>query len=175
MARFEPPKDHATLLEALARLRGLEWELDLVGDGPLEPAARARAARLGIAGRVRFLGYREDVAPCWPAPTFSRCRRAPRPCRAACWRPCARACRWWLPPLAAFAEAVDNGISGLLVPPQDVAALAAALGALIGESARRQQLGAAARRAYESRFRLERMAEETAALYETVLESDVQS
>jgi glycosyltransferase involved in cell wall biosynthesis len=36
VARFEAPKDQATLLEALAMVSDLDWELDLVGDGPTE-------------------------------------------------------------------------------------------------------------------------------------------
>jgi glycosyltransferase involved in cell wall biosynthesis len=62
VARFEAPKDHATLLRALALVRRLDWELELVGDGPLLPACRALAGRLEIAGRVRFQGYSPDVA-----------------------------------------------------------------------------------------------------------------
>jgi glycosyltransferase involved in cell wall biosynthesis len=175
VARCEPPKDHATLLEALARLRDLEWQLELVGGGPLESAARAQAARSGIAERVHFLGDLEAVAPVLArAQVFVLSSRSEAFPRSVLEAMCAG-----LPVVASavggVAEAVDNGTSGILVPPQDAGALAAALGGLIGESARRQQLGAAARLAYESRFRLERMAEETAALYRTVLESNVES
>ncbi|HWR54474.1 MAG TPA: glycosyltransferase, partial [Bryobacteraceae bacterium] len=62
VARFEAPKDHATLLRALAELRDLEWGLDLVGEGPLEHETTRLARVLGLADRVRFLGYRSDPA-----------------------------------------------------------------------------------------------------------------
>jgi glycosyltransferase involved in cell wall biosynthesis len=73
------------------------------------------------------------------------------------------------------AEAVDHGTSGLLVPRQNAPALAAALEGLIGDCALRQRMGVAARLSYETRFRLERMAGETAALYETVSTSNVRA
>lgn len=60
-------KGYADLLDALAmgrreRLPGLDdLELLVAGDGPLRSELEARAARLGLAGRVSFLGYRHDV------------------------------------------------------------------------------------------------------------------
>ena len=63
VARLEAPKDHATLLEALGTLRGFEWELELVGDGPLAGTIREQTVRLGLGERVRFAGYVPDPAP----------------------------------------------------------------------------------------------------------------
>ena len=168
VARFEPPKDHATLLEALALLRGLEWQLDLVGDGPGEPAARARAARLCISGRVRFLGAQEDVAAVLArAHIFALASRSEALPRSMLEAMCAG-----LPVVASavggIPEAIDDGTNGRLVPPGDADALAGALAELIGDACRRMRLGAAARVTYENRFRLARMAEKTAALYEAV-------
>jgi glycosyltransferase involved in cell wall biosynthesis len=69
-------------------------------------------------------------------------------------------------------ELVDNGINGLLVPCGDAGALSAALAGLIADAPRRLQLGLAARHTYETRFRLERMIEKTAAVYEMALTYD---
>jgi glycosyltransferase involved in cell wall biosynthesis len=62
-ARHHPVKDQATLLEgfALAAPHLRDFDLLMVGDGPLRPALESQAARLGIADRVRFLGVRRDV------------------------------------------------------------------------------------------------------------------
>jgi glycosyltransferase involved in cell wall biosynthesis len=51
------------LLEAAARMNsaGRDWVLLLAGSGPLEGELRERATTLGIAHRVRFLGYRDDT------------------------------------------------------------------------------------------------------------------
>jgi glycosyltransferase involved in cell wall biosynthesis len=169
VARFEPPKDHPTLLRALARLRGLEWDLDLIGGGPEEPACRALAERLGIAGRVHFLGYQADVAPALArAQIFALSSRSEGFSRSVL-----EAMRAGLPVVAAnvggLPEAIDPAKSGLLVPPGDAPALSAALGELISDMQLRVRLGAAARQTLESRFPLERMIERTTALYETLL------
>jgi glycosyltransferase involved in cell wall biosynthesis len=62
-ARFVFFKRIDRLLEAAAALPkgGREWTLLLVGSGPEEDALRRQAAVLGIADRVRFLGYRDNV------------------------------------------------------------------------------------------------------------------
>jgi glycosyltransferase involved in cell wall biosynthesis len=172
LARFEPPKDHATLLEALARLRERQWSLDLVGDGPREPACRALARRLGIGGRVRFLGYQPDAAA-----HLARAQLFVLSSRSEAFpRSVLEAMRAGLPVVASavggVAEVVDNGSNGVLVPRDDSVALSAAIGGLLEDPVRRERLGKAARLTYESRFRLERMVEGTVAVYDSVLKSD---
>jgi glycosyltransferase involved in cell wall biosynthesis len=165
VARLEAPKDPLTLLRALETIRSQPWELDLVGDGPLEPELRRLAASLGIAERVRFLGYvREPAEVLAQAQLFvlaSRSEGLPRSVLEAM--------RAGLPVVASavggIPEAVTDGIEGLLVPRGDPRALAAALSALLGSGERRKQMGWHARRAYEERFRFERMADETEAVY----------
>jgi glycosyltransferase involved in cell wall biosynthesis len=61
VARFEPPKDHATLLRAFAKIKTRNAQLLLVGDGPLRPQLHQLACNLGIEARVTFLGLRSDV------------------------------------------------------------------------------------------------------------------
>lgn len=169
VARFDAPKDHGTLLDAVARLAALDWQLDLVGEGPLEAAIRARAARLGIAARVHFLGYLPDAAP-----ALARAQIFVLPSRSEAFpRSVLEAMRAGLPVMASavggLAEAVDNKVNGVLVPHSDAGALSAALGELIRDACRRNQMGAAGRHIYDSRFRLERMVESTVAVYESVL------
>lgn len=53
LGRLIRPKGLLDLLEAASGLPG-EWRLELVGDGPLRPELEARAASLGVAGRVRI-------------------------------------------------------------------------------------------------------------------------
>ena len=63
VARMEPVKNHAMLLEGAALLasRGVPFELWLIGGGDGRAALEARAAALGIVSQVRFLGYRDDI------------------------------------------------------------------------------------------------------------------
>ncbi len=171
IARLEPPKDHRTLLEALAALRSLDWELELIGGGPLEEEARGLAAALGIAGRVHLSGYQPD-----PAVALARAQVFVLSSRSEGFpRSVLEAMRAGLPVVASdvggVREAVSEGINGLLVPPGEPKALAGALEKLIAEAPERQRLGAAARRIYEGRFRFERMLQETMEVYDTVVDS----
>jgi glycosyltransferase involved in cell wall biosynthesis len=61
IAEMNANKRHELVLEAMAATRDPRVTLLLVGTGELEPALRQRAASLGIADRVRFLGQRSDV------------------------------------------------------------------------------------------------------------------
>jgi glycosyltransferase involved in cell wall biosynthesis len=169
VARFEPPKDHATLLQALARLAGEAWELELVGDGPLLGTIRDFAARLGIAGRVRFSGYERD-----PAAALSSAQLFALSSRSEGFpRSILEAMRAGLPVVASnvggVGEAVIQGENGVVVEAGDVDGWAAALRRMIGDAPARERFGAAARSAYEAKFRLERTVAQTRDLYAAVL------
>ena len=79
VGRFEWQKGYDLLLPALARLagRGIDFTLDVVGHGVLEPGLRAEATRLGIADRIRWLGRDVDVPRLLAAShAFVTCTRA---------------------------------------------------------------------------------------------------
>jgi glycosyltransferase involved in cell wall biosynthesis len=65
IGRFDWAKGYDLLLPALARLAacGVDFTMDIVGHGVLEPRLRAEATRLGIAERIRWLGRDVDLAP----------------------------------------------------------------------------------------------------------------
>ncbi len=69
MGRLVEEKGLRTLLSALKRVSDLDWELLLVGDGPLGDELRIRAAEMGDQGkRIRFIGYvPHDEASHWLA------------------------------------------------------------------------------------------------------------
>ncbi|MDE3168441.1 MAG: glycosyltransferase family 4 protein [Acidobacteriota bacterium] len=171
VARLAAPKDHATLLVALAALREREWTLELIGDGPEETNLRRLAARLGIAGRVVFRGYRPD-----PEAALAACQIFALSTRSEAFpRSVLEAMRAGLPVVATdtggVAEAVEGGVTGLLVPPEDVGALTAALDSLIADAALRARLGQAGRRAYEEHFTLERTVERTLDVYRAIMDA----
>jgi glycosyltransferase involved in cell wall biosynthesis len=64
---------------------------------------------------------------------------------------------------------IDDGRTGLKVPEADAAALARAILSLLADPARARQLGAAAREEAQSRFSVDRMVDEYAAVYREVL------
>jgi glycosyltransferase involved in cell wall biosynthesis len=169
VARFAPPKDHALLLRALAGLRELPWTLDLVGEGPLLPQARALAQALGLAERVRFLGARRDVAEVLAgAQVFAL---------ATHWEglplSVLEAMRSGLPVVATdvggVKEAVVEGKTGFLVGRGDEAGFRERLARLLQNPRLRASLGEAGRKRYEGAFTLERMLRETWRLYEEIL------
>jgi starch synthase len=68
-----------------------------------------------------------------------------------------------------MADIVDDGVTGFLVPPDDPAALADALEAVLGDPALAAAMGAAGRRAAAGRLSPAEMARRVAAVYEEVL------
>jgi glycosyltransferase involved in cell wall biosynthesis len=175
VARFEQPKDHATLVEALGKVQDLPWSLSLVGDGPLQPEVRARVVRLGMAERVHFAGHTEQVAEALAAAQIfvlsSRSEAFPRSILEAM--------RAGLPVVASdvggVREAVTDGHNGYVVPKQSTESLTAALGRLIGDAGERERMGANGRRRFEEQFTFGRMLTETVSLYQEVAGMPAQS
>jgi len=169
VARFEHPKDHQTLIRALAGLRELDWQLELVGDGPLRGRIQRLTKELELSQRVHFLGYVAD-----PAEVLSRVQLFVLSTRSESFpRSILEAMRAGLPIVASMVggipEAIEQEATGLLTSPGDEVALRAALGRLLHDAGLRERLGRQARKQYEARFRFEGVAAETEALYVTVL------
>ncbi len=168
VARFDDPKDHRTLLEAVARLRDEGWSLDLVGDGPRQAEIRSLAGELGLGERVRFHGYLAD-----PSGVLAQAQVFALSSRSEAFpRSILEALRAGLPVVASdvggVGEAVADGVSGLLVAAGDPQALTSALGRLVESAPLRQSMGAAARAAYERGFRLDVMCGLTVSVYDTL-------
>jgi glycosyltransferase involved in cell wall biosynthesis len=169
VARFEPQKDHATLLAALSGLTELPWTLELIGDGRGRADAESMAARLDIADRVRFVGEVDDVE--------RRLAGAQGLVLTSNWEAMPlvilEAMRAGLPVVATAVggvpEAVADGISGALVERGDVDGLRTRLREIIASPSARVRMGAQGRARYLRRFTLDRMVDETASLYERVV------
>jgi glycosyltransferase involved in cell wall biosynthesis len=155
LGRLHPNKGFDLLLEALAGTR--EVILWIAGDGPLRPSLERLATRLGIAGRVRFLGWREDVPRLFAAADLLVCPSLHEPLGNV-------VIEAWSAGLAVVATAsdgpaglIEDGESGILVPlpgargggPQ---ALGDAIERVCADPALRARLGNAGRRAYEAQF-----------------------
>ncbi|WP_159716833.1 glycosyltransferase family 4 protein [Geminicoccus flavidas] len=171
IARAVPKKGLFLLLDALARLpTGLHWQLEHVGGGPLLSDLATRAHALGLAGRVNFAGpqpaarVREAYAcaDLFVLPV----RVAEDGDRDGLPNVVVEAAACGLPVLsthaASVAELVRDGVSGRLVPPDDPAALAAALAELLARPELRRAYGRAARSdvvvGFDSRRGIERIA-----------------
>ena len=143
-------------IAALAQLRAeLAPTLVLAGDGPYRADLERQARELGVADRVVFLGpWPHEAMPELYAAvdlvvgsSFVNETFGISLCEAlACERPVVAS------DFGGFREVVRDGETGLLVPPQDPAALAVALDALLVDPARRRALALAGRRDVIARF-----------------------
>lgn len=177
VGRLIEKKGADVLLAALARLpAALHWRLSVIGGGPLGPGLKAEAARLGIGDRIAWPGARAqpDVLEAYrTADLFVLASRIDRDgdrdgIPNVLMEAQSQALACVSTRVSAIPEIIDDGVTGRLVPPEDPAALAVALAALIADPAERQRLGTAARLRLERAFRhdagLDRLAERFAAV-----------
>jgi glycosyltransferase involved in cell wall biosynthesis len=149
VSRMEAWKGHALTIDALAQLRELSWTCWIVG-GAQRPAEvaymetlRADVDRRGLAGRIRFLGERTDVRQLLAAADIAcQANLRPEPFGIASVEALAAGLPVVTPAMGGALEIVD-GSCGILVPPNDPAALAAALRRLIEDPALRARLASA--------------------------------
>ena len=151
-------KGHRYLLEAVAGLARRDVHLAIVGDGPQRAALEARTRELGLESRVTFAGNREDVAPWLRAfdlfclPSYAN-EGVPQALMQA------MACGLAVvsTPVGSIDEIVADGDTGVLVPPEDAARLAAAIERLLSDEGARRLLGARAAARARERFGEDRM------------------
>lgn len=180
VARFAPQKAHDVLLRAFhaaratAQREGLELGLLLVGDDPFgagrkRSVALARELGLEAPGACVFAGIRRDVPRLLAASEVFT--------MASLWEGLGlvflEAMAVGLPVLStrvsAIPEVVVDGVTGRLVAPRDGAALAAGMLELARDPALRARFAAAGRARVAEAFGLERMVDETLAVYADVL------
>jgi GalNAc-alpha-(1->4)-GalNAc-alpha-(1->3)-diNAcBac-PP-undecaprenol alpha-1,4-N-acetyl-D-galactosaminyltransferase len=145
VGRLTEQKGHDILLEAFAKVKDQcpEWALVILGEGPLRTQLERLRDTLGLSERVSFPGTVSDpqtvlrqadlfvLASRWEAFPMALCE----------------AMASGLPVLvtayhAGVRDIVRDGIDGVIVPHEDVGALAAAMGRLMADPAERQRLGA---------------------------------
>jgi glycosyltransferase involved in cell wall biosynthesis len=164
--RLVPVKGASHLIDAVPRLR-TEFprvRLQVAGSGPLESALKEQVRRLQLEDVVEFLGWREDLRE-----TMARWSVFVLPSLAEGFGLAAlEAMSLSIPVVASdvggISELVENRKSGLLVPPQDASALAAAIARLLSDPGERQRVAAAARELSRS-FPLKREIEQIEGIY----------
>lgn len=168
-----PRKGHRYLLEAIANLRVSHPNIRLVifGEGYLGNQLRAQAASLGLGSVVQFAGFREDLDDYISCFDLFAHPALAEGLGVATLKAAAAGV-----PVVGFnaggvTEAVANEKTGLLVPPEDVAALAAAIARLADDAELRQQFADAGRLRMRNEFSIDTMADQHIELYESVLNS----
>jgi glycosyltransferase involved in cell wall biosynthesis len=163
--RIVQPKGVEVLVRAA---RDVDAELVICGDGRQLPSLRRLAHELGVADRISFRGWlaAADLAvelanaslvaipSLWPEPfglVGIETLAAGRPVVASA--------------TGGVSDWLQDGVSGMLVPPGDVRALTAALNELLADPARQQAMGAAGREAVARRFSREQHVRKLAESY----------
>ncbi len=153
-------KGHRYLIEACASLDRRDVRLAVVGDGPQREALEELAAGLGIADRVRFAGNCDDVVP-WLQALDVFC--LPSYANEGVPQALMQAMACGLPVVTtnvgSIGEIVEDGVNGIMVAPQDAAAIARALAALLSDTQLRARLADQALAAARERFGEDRMVE----------------
>jgi lipopolysaccharide heptosyltransferase II len=168
-------KGHDVALQAFARLmqQGHEIRLCFAGEAPGTPARQrleAQVRALRLEGRVEWLGIQQDI----PAVLATLdCLIMPSTYPESFGRSALEAQAVGRPVVAsrigALAEVIEDGVTGLLVPPRDPHALAQALVRLKEDPTLCQRLVQAGRRRVESQWDAQRMVAQTLDVYQDAL------
>jgi glycosyltransferase involved in cell wall biosynthesis len=171
--RLVPEKGITVLLRALAQVQG-DWELRVLGSGPLYTSLAALARELKIESRVLFAPWVASnemprfynaldvlVVPSLTQPNW----------KEQFGRVIMEAMASGVPVIGSNSGEIPNviGDAGVIVPEGDVPALAKALSDLIADTARREQLGTLGRERVHNHFSQQRIARETYTLYNQLL------
>jgi glycosyltransferase involved in cell wall biosynthesis len=173
IGNFKPQKAPLDFIAAAARIadRMPEVRFVMVGDGPLRGAARARAEELGLADRVIFCGWWDDVPGLLAATSVSvlSSHHEGLPCSVV------ESLAAGVPVVATAVdgtpEVIRPGVNGELVAPGDTAALAAAVLALLDDDQRRRAMAAAAGDGLDD-FDRDRMVRQLEELYRWMVGSN---
>jgi glycosyltransferase involved in cell wall biosynthesis len=167
VGRFRSMKRQDLLIDALARLlpSHSNLRLVLVGDGELRPKIERHIEALGLGQRVTLFGTATDLPPLYSAFDLvvqaSNSEALPNVLLEA-----SASAR----PIVATAaggtgEVIRDGVTGLLVPVDDLDSLVSAIDRLVADADLRDRMGAAARALVEHEYGMDRFVREYADLY----------
>ena len=177
VARLNPVKQLDMLIRSCGMLRdrGVAFRCVIVGDGPDRAMLETLRADLRLEEAVALPGAAEQsvVRDWWQrasvAVLSSRSEGMPVSLMeaAACGVPAVA------PAVGGILELIDDGVTGIVTPPNNAVALASALARLLVDGSERQRMGAAARRRAEERFSRSRQIDRLLALWSVVLNGGV--
>jgi glycosyltransferase involved in cell wall biosynthesis len=163
MGRLHASKGHDVSLKALAQIPGA-W-LWIAGAGPLETELRTLAEALGVASRVRFLGWRSEPAALYRAADVCVFPSRFEPLGNVVIQAWAHG----LPIVAAASQGpaalIRDGVDGRLTPVDDADALAAAVRALLAGPEGRAALAEAGGRRVAAEFSRSAVVEQWRTLF----------
>ena len=173
VCRLVEQKGVAYALEATRRLRAdfPSSHLVIAGDGEKAAELRRLASALGIADRVHWLGWRHDAAELMAAFDVLLAPSLWEGFGLVLLEAMSRRVPVVASRVSAIPEVVLHGETGFLFEPRDVDAMTRALQRLLKDRALRKYMGLLGAARLEEHFSIERMVDETLAVYESVINS----
>jgi glycosyltransferase involved in cell wall biosynthesis len=165
--RLSEQKGITYLLEAMPTIvaRIPRAVLVIAGEGPLEQDLKAEAERLGLGHHVKFVGPRLDVPELLKVFDLYVLPSLWEGLPMVLLEAMAAGCPIVATSVGGVPSAIETGVNGLLVPPQDPAMLAQAVVLALGDESLRRRLALAGKQAFAARFSAETMTRRYERLY----------
>jgi glycosyltransferase involved in cell wall biosynthesis len=169
--RLSPEKGHQFLVEAIGMLRGSTNNTHFVfcGDGPCQKDLEKRSKELGISDLCHFVGFRKDIKDIFQAMDFmvlpSLTEGLPNVILEAfaCAKPVVATSVGGVP------EIVEDGVNGILVPPERSDLLAEAIKNCLAAPEKRRRMGEAGYHKVKAEFTFESQTQKLEAIYNEVI------
>ena len=171
IGRLTAQKGQIYLLQAVRQVAAEfpEVRLVLVGNGELRSELESQAYQLGIASNVIFTGYRADALKLLSGFDLFVFPSLWEGFGLVLLEAMALEKAIVASNVSAIPESVQNGKTGLLVPPKEAQALAKALVTLLGDPQLSRTMGKAGFQRLQTHFTVEKMVRETESLYNEIL------
>ena len=171
LARLEERKGHRFLLEAAADLkaRGLKLKYRFAGDGPLRVQLEQLTERLGLQEEVCFLGFVANTAEFLATIDLFAMPSLSEGLGVAALEAMAAGKTVIATKVGGLAESVLDGVTGILVPPKDPAALVQAIAQFVQAPALAEEMGKQGRARVIQHFTLTQMAQHNESFYYELL------
>jgi glycosyltransferase involved in cell wall biosynthesis len=171
VGRLTAIKQHELFLDSVARVarRHPAVVALIAGDGERRAELEALAATLGIADRVRWLGWRRDLATIYGATDVFLLTSRNEGTPVAIIEAMASGVAVVSTDVGGVKDVVSAADVGILAPFGDAAGLAAGTAALLDDAARRRAMGERARATVLARFGFDRLVDDIARLYDDLL------
>lgn len=173
VANLFPRKGYEHLIRAVGlasqEVPGLGCLIVGEGDATYRAELEALTRELGLAGRVVFAGFQPDVYPCLAAMDLFVLPSVMEGFGIALLEAMAMGRAVVATKVGGVPEVVEDGVTGLLVPPADPGSLARAIVRLAEAPGLRRAMGEAGARRVRERFHVVRMAGQIAGIYEGLL------
>ena len=172
VGRLTAIKQHELFLDAVAQVarRHRSTVALIAGDGERREALGARAAELGIADRVRWLGWRRDLATIYGATDVFLLTSRNEGTPVAIIEAMASGVAVVSTDVGGVKDVISSDAVGLLAPSGDAGALASHIDTLFSDPARRRRMGEHARESVVGRFGFERLVNDIVRLYQDLLD-----